>query len=134
VLRATYTDGADSYVVTVGVAVLPSTAQAEAAEAGLAGAPQPDGIQPGVDALSFRRTPAAWFIDQRRQLSGFDRAGPYLALYTVGYADSRPQEPVASDNSADGEMSRAGSGVAEAVLAKVGAPVPPPHCPGTPGC
>ena len=33
-LRATYADGTDSYVVTVGVAVLPSTAQAEAAERG----------------------------------------------------------------------------------------------------
>ncbi len=33
VLRATYTDGTKSYVVTVGVAVLPSTAQAAAAVA-----------------------------------------------------------------------------------------------------
>jgi hypothetical protein len=121
-------------VVTVGVAVLPSTAQAEAAEAELSDGAVADGIQPGVDALSFQRSPAAAFIDQRRQLSGFDRAGPYVALYTVGYADSRPSEPVSSDSYADGEMRSVGSGVAQTVLAQVGAPVPPPRCPGTPGC
>ena len=31
---------------------------------------------------------------QRRQLSGSARAGTYVALYTVGYADTRPREPV----------------------------------------
>ena len=31
-------------------------------------------------------------------------------------------------------MTSVGSGVAQAVLAQVGAPVRPPHCPGTPGC
>jgi hypothetical protein len=57
-----------------------------------------------------------------------------VALYTVGYADSRPREPVSGDKYADGEMSTLGGGVAQAVLAEVGAPLPTPHCPGTPGC
>jgi hypothetical protein len=133
-LRATYADGTDSYVVTVGVAVLPSTTQAAAAETELSGAATVAGIQPGVDALAFARTPAAMFTDQRRQLSGFLRAGTYVALYTVGYADSRPREPVSGDSYADGEMTAVGTGVAQAALAAVGAQPPAPHCPGTPGC
>jgi hypothetical protein len=133
-LRATYTDGTDSYVVTVGVAVLPSTTQAEAADAELSDAAAVAGIQPGVDALAFSGTPAAMFTDQRRQLSGFLRAGTYVVLYTIGYADSRPREPVSGDSYADGEMTAVGSGVASAALAEVGAPQPAPHCPGTPGC
>ena len=133
-LRATYTDGTDSYVVTVGVAVLPSTTQAEAADDELSDAALVAGIQPGVDALAFPGTPAAMFTDQRRQLSGFLRAGTYVALYTIGYADSRPREPVAGDTYADAEMTTMASGVAQVVLAKVGAPLPAPHCPGTPGC
>jgi hypothetical protein len=133
-LRATYTDGTDSYVVTVGVAVLPTTAQAEAADTELSNAAQAGGISPGVAALSFKNTPAAWFTDERRQLTGVARAGTYLALYTVGYADSRPREPVSGDKYADGEMTTLGGGVAQAVLTEVGAPQPAPHCPGTPGC
>ena len=134
ILRATYTDGADSYVVTVGVAVLPSAAQAEAADAELSDAALVGGIAPSVDALAFKGTPAAGFTNQRRQLSGFARAGTYVALYTVGYADSRPREPVAGDTYADAEMTTMASGVAQTVLAKIGAPRPAPHCPGTPGC
>ena len=134
VLRATYADGTDSYVVTVGVAVLPSTTQAEAADAELSDAATVAGLQPGVDALAFSGTPAAMFTDQRRQLSGFLRAGTYVALYTVGYADSRPREPVSGDSYADEEMTAVGSGVAQAALAEVGAPQPAPHCPGAPGC
>jgi hypothetical protein len=133
-LRATYTDGTDSYVVTVGVAVLPSTTQAEAADAELSDAALVAGIQPGVGALAFPGTPAAMFTDQRRQLSGFLRAGTYVALYTIGYADSRPREPVSGDSYTDEEMMAVGSGVAQAALAEVGAPQPAPHCPGTPGC
>ena len=135
VLRATYADSTDSYVVTVGVAVLPSTTQAAAAASEL----PPDvldagGIARGVHAVSFKGTAAAWFTNQRRQLSGSVQGGTYVALWTVGYADSRPREPVSGDGYADKEMTSVGSGVAEAALAAVGRPVPPPHCPGTPGC
>ena len=57
-----------------------------------------------------------------------------MALYTIGYADSRPREPVSGDKYADGEMAGVGDGVARAVLTEVAAPLPAPHCPGTPGC
>src|ERR1700722_3381606 len=47
-LRAPYADGTDSYVVTVGVAVLPSTAQAAEANDELSDAAPADGILPSV--------------------------------------------------------------------------------------
>jgi hypothetical protein len=134
VLRATYTDGTKSYVVTVGVAVLPSTAQAAAAARELGRAPEAGGIAPGVRAVAFKGTAAAWFTDARRQWSGSAWAGSYVALYSVGYADSRPREPVSEDSYADEELMSVGSGVAQAVLAKVAPSVATPHCPGTPGC
>jgi hypothetical protein len=134
VLRATYLDGTKSYVVTVGVAVLPSTAQAATAVTELGRAADVGGIAPGVGAVAFKNTPAAWFTNQRRQLSGSVWAGTYVALYTVGYADSRPREPVSGDSYADHEMTGMGLGVARAVLAAVAPQVPTPHCPGTPGC
>jgi hypothetical protein len=133
-LRATYADGTDSYVVTVGVAVLPSTAQADAAYAELSKAPPVGGIVPGVHAVGFKGTATAGFTDQRRQLTGSAPAGIYVALYAVGYADSRPREPVSSDKYTYREMTSVGRGVAQAVLAQVGAALPSPHCPGTPGC
>ncbi len=134
VLRATYTDGTKSYVVTVGVAVLPSTAQAATAVKELGHAADVGGIAPGVRTVPFKNTAAAWFTNQRRQLSGSIWVGTYVALYTVGYADSRPREPVSGDSYAGNEMTSVGLGVARAVLAAVAPPVPTPHCPGTPGC
>jgi hypothetical protein len=134
VLLATYTDVTSSYVVTVGVAVLPSTEQATTAVKELGRAAHVGGIAPGVHAVPFKGTQAASFTDPRRQLSGSIGAGTYVVLYTVGYADSRPREPVSGDAYADGEMTSLGLGVARAVLGVVGAPVPPPRCPGTPGC
>jgi hypothetical protein len=134
VLRATYADGTDSYVVTVGVAVLPGTTQAGTAAKSLGNAADVDGILPGVHAVPFKNTPAAWFTDQRRQLSGVIWAGTYVVLYTAGYADSRPREPVSGDTYGDAEMTRAASGVARSVLSVLAAHVPSPSCPGTPGC
>ena len=132
-LRATYADGTDSYVVTIGVAVLPAAAQASAAVTSLASAGA-GGIEPGVHAVPFANTPAAWFTDQRRQLSGAVSAGTYVVLYTAGYADNRPREPISADGYADAEMTGAAAGVARAVLSVLARPVPSPSCPGTPGC
>jgi hypothetical protein len=133
-LRATYADGTDSYVVTVGAAVLPGSAGARAAAAGIKAAPGNSGLGPTVHAVSFTGTPAGAFSNGRRQLSGVVSAGSYVVLWAVGYADGRPMEPVAGDSYADGEMTSAGSGVARAVLSVLAAPVPPARCPGAPGC
>jgi len=132
-LRATYVDGTDSYVVTVGAAVLPGTAEAATAARVIA-IDSSSGLGPAVHAVSFQGTPAAAFTDERRQLSGVVSAGTYVVLYTVGYTGTRPREPVTADSYADEEMMSAGAGVARDVLSVLAAPVPPPRCPGTPGC
>jgi hypothetical protein len=131
-LRATYVDGTDSYVITVGVAVMPGLAQVKAAEQDLAGV----GGKPvaGVRTVPVAGSLAAAFTDARRQLSATVPAGPYLVFYTIGYTDDRPRQPVTADTYGDAEMTAAGLGVAKAVASEVGSPVPSPQCPGTPGC
>ena len=131
ILRATYVDGTDSYVVTVGAAVLPDSAKAAAAARAI---DITDGVRSAVHTVPVAGTPAAAFTDKRRQLSGEVSAGSYVVLYTVGYADPRPKEQVTGDTYTDAEMKSAGVGVAHNVLSKLAAPVPTPACPGTPGC
>lgn len=128
-LRATYVDGTDSYVVTVGVATMPASAQVAAAARELA---RVGGA--GVRTLPVSGTLAAAFTDRRRQLSGSVAAGPYLIFYTVGYADNRPRVPVAADSYTDAEMTYAGQGIARAVGSVLDGHLPPQRCPGTPGC
>jgi hypothetical protein len=131
-LRATYVDGTDSYVITVGVAVMPGSAQVNAAKRELAGVGGSSGA--GVRTVPVAGSLAAAFTDSRRQLSASEVAGPYLVFYAIGYTDGRPSVPVTADAYADAEMTAAGAGVAQAVASQVGKPVPPPTCPGTPGC
>jgi hypothetical protein len=127
VLRASYVDGTSSYVVTVGVAVLPGVAQAKAANQELVSGA-------GVLTAQFAGTPAAGFTEGRRQISAHVAAGSYLILYTIGYADDRPRVRVTADSYADAEMTAVGAGVAQKVGSVLGAPVPPARCPGAPGC
>jgi hypothetical protein len=131
VLRATYVDATDSYVVTVGAAALPGAAKAATAAHAIEST---GGARSAVHAVPVKGTPAAAFTDKRRQLSGVVSAGTYVVLYTVGYTDTRPHEPVTRDDYTDEEMKSAGAGVAHDVLSVLAAPVPPPRCPGTPGC
>jgi hypothetical protein len=131
-LRATYTDESATYVVTVGVAVLASPAQATAAAAAIdqaAGSPPP-----GLDAAGFTGTLAGSFGNGQRQLTHSQAAGPYVIMFAAGYADGRPRVPIGNDNYAQGEMSAAARGVAAAVASTMGTPPPAPHCPGTQGC
>ncbi len=67
-LRATYTDESATYVLTVGVAVLPSAAQASAAQAAIA-AGASGYLDAGVHAVPFAGTPAGSFGDAQRQIS-----------------------------------------------------------------
>ena len=84
--------------------------------------------------MLFRSSLAASFTDSRRQLSASIAAGPYLVFYTIGYTDDRPRQLVTADSYGDAEMTAAGEGVAYAIASTVGRSVPPPQCPGTPGC
>jgi hypothetical protein len=147
VLRATYVDATLSYVMTVGVAVLPSDAAARSASQGLSrprlaaahgvtgtgGAAGMDALAAGVRVVKFPGT-AAGMYDYSRQISASFPDGPYLIMYAAGYADSRPRVPVAEDHYADAEMTSLATGVAQSVAATLGAQPPSPHCPGAPGC
>lgn len=141
VLRATYVDATRSYITTVGVAVFPSAAAAESAEAGLnqtrlavahdaAGASRPAA---GVLVVRFRGTAAALY-DYSRQISRSFADGPYLVMYAAGYSDNRPPVRVSEDSYSDAEMTSLAQGVAQSVANMLAAPPAPPHCPGGPGC
>jgi hypothetical protein len=141
VLRATYIDATRSYVMTVGVAVLPTHAAAVTADAGLA-RPQlaaareaggAGGLAVGVLVVRFGG-PTAELYDYPRQISASFARGPYVIMYAAGYADRRPRVPVALDGYSHAEMTSMALGVARSVAATLAAQPAPPHCPGTPGC
>jgi hypothetical protein len=140
VLRATYVDATWSFVMTVGVAVLPSAAAAAKANQGLApprltaaNQSAADRLAAGILVVRYHGTAAAMY-DYSRQISASFPAGPYLVMYAAGYADSRPRVPVASDHYADAEMTSLAKGVAQSVADTLAALPASPHCPGTPGC
>jgi hypothetical protein len=130
ILRATYQDSTQTLAVTVGVAVLPSSA-ARAAAAAL----HRDGAsQAWLRAVSFRRTTTAHFAGPGHKVGWAGAAGPYLVLATVGYADGRPWLSQGHDTYTEAEMNSLAAGVGEWVASRLGAPPPVPHCPGSPGC
>jgi len=131
ILRATYTDGTGTYLVTVGVAAFPGSAQASAAEQSLT---SPQLSQAGVRAFAPPGTLASEFTDARRQLSGSVSEGPYVVLYTIGYTDNRPKVPVNVDGYTYSEMTSMGEGLAGKIADRLSASPPVPHCPGAPGC
>jgi hypothetical protein len=141
VLRATYVDATRSYVMTVGVAVLPTHAAAVAAVSALARPPLTAArkvggaatLAAGVLVVRFRGA-AAELYDYSRQISGSLTAGPYLVMYAAGYSDGRPRVPVARDGYSDAEMTSMAKGVAQAIAGKLDAAPARPRCPGTPGC
>jgi hypothetical protein len=144
ILRATYVDATWSYVMTVGVAVLPSDTAAKSASQGLSqprlavahgitGAAGMGALDAGVRVVRFRGT-AAGMYDYSRQISASFPDGPYLIMYAAGYADGRPRVPVAEDRYADAEMTSLAKGVALSVADTLGAQPSSPHCPGAPGC
>ena len=141
VLRATYVDATRSYLMTVGVAVLPNAAAATGANSGLASprltaaraASAPGGRPAGVQVVRFRGAEAGVY-DYHRQISKSFTAGPYLIMYAAGYADSRPRVPVKDDPYSDAEMTYLAQGVARSVAHTLAAAPAPPRCPGTPGC
>jgi hypothetical protein len=140
VLRATYVDATLSYVMTIGVAVLPSDAAAARASQSLdqprltaADNYQADRLGAGVLVVRYHGTAAAMY-DYSRQISASVRAGPYLIMYAAGYADSRPRVRVTSDSYSYSEMTSLAEGVAQAVADTLAAPPASPHCPGAPGC
>jgi hypothetical protein len=139
ILRSTYVDETGAFLVTVGVAAFPGRAQASRAGDAL-GAPKlahtghVDALVPGLRSATFAGTPALAFTDGKRQVSGSMTDGPYIFLYTIGYADGRPKVPVDVDGYTFAEMTSMGKGVAAAVAHTITLPPPTPACPGAPGC
>ena len=140
VLRATYVDATWSYVMTVGVAVLPSDAAAKKASLGLsqprltaASSAGTGRLDAGILVVRYHGAAAAMY-DYSRQISASFAEGPYLVMYAAGYADSRPLVPVASDRYSETEMTLLAQGVARSVADTLAAQPASPHCPGAPGC
>ena len=140
VLRATYVDTTRSYVLTIGVAVLPTDSAALDASLGLTQtqvtahrAGDAGELPPGVLVVRFRGA-AAGLYDYSRQIAANFNDGPYVVMYAAGYADSRPQVQVSEDPYSDAEMTSLAVGVAQSVASRLVAAPPVPHCPGTPGC
>jgi hypothetical protein len=140
VLRATYVDVTRSYVMTIGVAVLPTAAAALDASQGLsrtrlaAHRPGRAGpLAPGVVVVRFRGAASALY-DYSRQIAASFSAGPYLVMYAAGYADSRPQVQVSEDSYSDAEMTSLATGVAQSIARRLAAAPAVPHCPGAPEC
>jgi hypothetical protein len=140
VLRATYVDSTWSYVTTVGVAVLPSDAAAVKAHQGLSQLrltavdnSRAGRLRAGILVVRYHGSAAALF-DYSRQISDSFADGPYLVMYAVGYADTRPQVPVMSDHYSDTEMTSLALAVARSVAGTLAAQPASPHCPGSPGC
>lgn len=131
VLRATYDDATQSLALTVGVAVLPGPAAAQASALAL---PNGTGPAPGVRAVPFRHTLVARFSNRQRQFSWHHVAGPYLVFATVGYADGRPWLRNAHNPYARSEMASLADGIGGWVASYLGAAPPQPHCPGAPAC
>jgi len=129
VLRATYQDTTQTLAVTVGVAVLPSSAARAAAALHRDGA-----SQTWLRAVSFRRTTTAHFAGPGHKVGWSGAEGPYLVLATVGYADGRPWLSQGHDTYTGAEMNSLAAGVGRSIAARLGAAPPVPHCPGSPGC
>jgi hypothetical protein len=141
VLRATYVDATRSYVMTVGVAVLPTDAAATSADSRLsqprlAAARDVGGggrLAAGVLVVRFGGA-AARLYDYSRQIARSFTAGPYIVMYAAGYSDNRPPVPVSRDHYADREMTSMAAGVAHSIANALAANPASPHCPGAPGC
>jgi len=141
VLRATYVDATRSFVMTVGVAVLPDSAAAASvhtklATLRLAAARQANGaslLPAGVLVLRYGGAGGRTY-DYNRQISASFTAGPYVVMYAAGYSDGRPRVPVSRDEYSEGEMTNMAAGVAHKVAHTLAVTPPAPHCPGAPGC
>jgi hypothetical protein len=133
VLRATYADSTGSMLVTIGVAVLPSSSAATAAGNRLADG-EPQAADGSVAPDPIPGTLAAGFGGSQRQLSWATHAGSYVIMATAGYADGRPQEHVAGDPYLFAEMSNLELGLGDTVSGVLGKVPATPSCPGAPGC
>jgi hypothetical protein len=129
-LRATYIDASGSMLVTLGVAVLPTSGAAHQAARELSAVGNHLVLRP----LAVAGTLAASFRDNQRQLAVAVARGPYVILATAGFTDGRPHLELAADSYYKAEMKGLASGLADAAAGRLAVPPPVPRCPGAPGC
>lgn len=136
VLRSTYVDATGSLVVTAGIAVLTSKAEANSAAHFLTGGAADQGGLARLVLAPFAvsGSPAARYSYRQRQFSWVVAAGPYLVMATVAYADGRPRVSVENDPYLVLEMTSFARAVATRIAAPLGANPPVPRCPGAPSC
>lgn len=91
VLRATYTDASRAYVLTAGVAVMPSPAAAQRAVTNFGGA-RPHG---GVRAVAFPGTVANLAGTEANDWFGVFHAGNYVVMFAAGAADGQSVQSTA---------------------------------------
>ncbi len=139
-LRATYVDATKSYILTIGVAVLPTASAALDASQGLSEtrrasheSARATELAPGVLVVRFHGGTSVLY-DYSRQIAANLNAGPYVVMYAAGYADSRPQVQVSADPYSDAEMTALATGVAQTIQRRLDAPAAVPRCPGALEC
>jgi hypothetical protein len=86
VLRAAYTDASGTFVLTAGVAVMRSTAAADRAVTSLTAQQAHGGVKPAIFGGTVADRPGSAGGDW----SGGFHVGPYIILFTGGYADGQP--------------------------------------------
>jgi hypothetical protein len=86
VLRAAYTDASGTFVLTAGVAVMRSPAAADRAVRSFAAQQAHGGVKPALFGGTVAGQPGGAGGDW----SGGFHVGPYIILFTGGYADGQP--------------------------------------------
>lgn len=102
-LRATYLDASGTLAATVGIAVMPSAANASQADQSLT----PMEPSAGLHVLPFAGTMASTLSDAERGNAGADASGPYIFIYTAGYTDGMPGKAA----QANPELEALGAGI-----------------------
>ncbi|WP_285775392.1 hypothetical protein [Microtetraspora sp. NBRC 13810] len=122
-LRATYVDQSKTFVITVGVAVLPSEEERERAAEKL---PVDDRV--GVRPVAFPGTVSDLFGAAQRQRSAWVAAGPYIVFSTAGYADGRTRESVPTEEILHSELWPTAQSIAGRIARALGEPPSVPRC------
>jgi hypothetical protein len=122
-LRATYVDQTSTFVITVGVAVLPDEEERVATTGDL---PVDDRV--GVRPVAFPGTATELFGAAQRQRNGWVGAGPYVVFSTAGYADGRTREAVPPKDLLHSELWPAAQSVAGRIARSLGEPPTVPRC------
>ncbi|MFC4532443.1 hypothetical protein [Sphaerisporangium dianthi] len=122
-LRATYVDQTSTFVVTVGVAVLPNEETRVDTAADL---PVDDRV--GVRPVAFPGTVTDRFGAAQRQRTAWTGAGPYIIFSSAGYADGRTRDAVPPEEITHSELWPMAQSVAGHVARGLAAPPDIPRC------